>query len=282
MLLYATPVLATASTENGSGNSTTQNNTVTNSTVTNPSSGNSANQINNVYKPTVNIAANITSATQHNAPVSARPKVIVVSSSTTTITSNSNVTNNWNNVYHHQVVADNGVGKSTHEKAMLALPTVNFTANVTSGRAPLSVLFISNGTESPTAFNWTFGDGIYSNNNWTAIHTYARPGKYNVSVTVSNAAGNNTSTKLGYIVVSKAVIINNRILCTGKAPWKVSFKDNSKKHIASFWNLGDGTTTRNKNILHIYKNPGKYPITLKYVTVGHVKYTLRAGYILVK
>jgi PKD repeat protein len=252
MLLYATPVLATASTENGSGNSTTQNNTVTTTTVTNHVAGNSANQTNNVYKPTVNVTLNITPVTHHNAPVFAH------------------------------TVADNGVGKSTNENVMVVPPTVNFTANVTSGRAPLSVLFISNGTGFPTAFNWTFGDGIYSNNNWTAIHTYARPGKYDMSATISNAAGNNTSTKLGYINVSKAVVVNNRILCSGKAPWKVSFKDNSRKHIASFWNLGDGTTTRNKNILHIYKNPGKYPITLKYVTVGHVKHTLRAGYILVK
>jgi PKD repeat protein len=71
-------------------------------------------------------------------------------------------------------------------------------------------------------------------------------------------------------------------LCTGKAPLKVFFKDTSKKHIASFWDLGDGTTTQSKNILHVYKTTGKYPITLKYVTVGHVKHTLHAGYILVK
>jgi PKD repeat protein len=179
-------------------------------------------------------------------------------------------------------VADNGSGNSTNKNNTVSLPTVNFTANVTHGTAPLNVLFTSNCTGNPTEFNWTFGDGIYSNHNLTAIHTYTQPGKYNVSLTVSNAAGNKTATKLGYISVSKAVPTNNRVLCSGKAPLRVVFLDKSKKHISWYWNLGDGTTSRSKNIVHIYTKPGKYPVKLSYMTIGHVNKTLYAGYIIVK
>ena len=179
-------------------------------------------------------------------------------------------------------VADNGSGNSTNKNNTVSLPTVNFTANVTHGTAPLNVLFTSNCTGNPTEFNWTFGDGIYSNHNLTAIHTYTQPEKYNVSLTVSNAAGNKTATKLGYISVSKAVPTNNRVLCSGKAPLLVVFLDKSKKHISWYWNLGDGTTSRSKNIVHIYKKPGKYPVKLSYMTIGHVNKTLYAGYIIVK
>jgi PKD repeat protein len=177
-------------------------------------------------------------------------------------------------------VTDDGSGNSTNENNTVSLPTSNFTANVTHGTAPLKVLFTSNSTGNPTGFNWTFGDGTYSNSNLTAIHTYTKPGKYNVSLTVSNAAGNTTATKLGYITVSKAV--TGRVLCSGKAPLKVMYLDRSKRHISTFWNFGDGTTSKSRNILHIYKKPGKYPLTYTVVSTGHVKKAIYAGYVNVK
>jgi PKD repeat protein len=178
-------------------------------------------------------------------------------------------------------VADNGSDNSTNENNTISLPTVNFTANVTHGTVPLKVLFTSNSTGNPTEFNWTFGDGIYSHQNLTAIHTYTQPGKYNVSLTVSNAAGNKTATKLGYIIASKKVP-NLKVLCSGKAPLRVYFIDRSKRHISWKWNLGDGTISKNKSILHIYKKPGKYPVTLTIKTIGHSTKIVHAGYIVVK
>jgi len=179
-------------------------------------------------------------------------------------------------------VTDDGSGNSTNENNTVSLPTSNFTANVTHGTAPLKVLFTSNSTGNPTEFNWTFGDGTYSNSNLTAIHTYTKPGKYNVSLTVSNAAGNETATKLGYIIVSKTISINKRVLCSGKAPLRVYFIDRSKRHVSRLWSFGDGNTSKDKGILHMYKKPGKYPITLTVTSLGHYTKTVHAGYIIVK
>jgi PKD repeat protein len=174
-----------------------------------------------------------------------------------------------------------GSGNSTNENSTVPL-TVDFTANVTNGTAPLNVMFTSNCTGNPIKFNWTFGDGTYSDSNLTAIHTYSNPGKYNVSVTISNATDNKTLTKIDYINVSKASSVKERILCSGKAPLRVVFLDRSKKHISTYWNFGDGKASRSRNTVHIYKKPGKYPVTWTYVTVGHVKKTLHVGHIIVK
>jgi PKD repeat protein len=177
---------------------------------------------------------------------------------------------------------NSGSDNSTNENNTVSLPTVNFTANVTHGTVPLKVLFKSNCTGNPTEFNWTFGDGMYSNHNLTAIHTYTKPGKYNVSLTVSNAAGNETATKLGYIIVSKTISINKRVLCSGKAPLRVYFIDRGKRHVSRLWSFGDGNTSKDKSILHMYKKPGKYPITLTVTSLGHYTKTVHAGYIIVK
>ena len=41
----------------------------------------------------------------------------------------------------------------------LSAPIANFTANVTSGTAPLAVQFTDTSSGSPTEWNWDFGEG---------------------------------------------------------------------------------------------------------------------------
>lgn len=79
----------------------------------------------------------------------------------------------------------------------------DFSANVTSGAAPVVVVFTDTGTvETPTSWLWDFGDGINSKHAMNATHTFTTPGTYTISLTVENAAGNSTVTKPGYIVVT--------------------------------------------------------------------------------
>ena len=79
-------------------------------------------------------------------------------------------------------------------------PVVAFTANVTSGTAPLVVRFTDTSTGGvPTAWLWDFGDGIDSKHATNATHTFTKPGTYNVTLKVTNAAGNNSVTKPGNI-----------------------------------------------------------------------------------
>ncbi|WP_440948664.1 NosD domain-containing protein [Methanosarcina sp. T3] len=85
----------------------------------------------------------------------------------------------------------------------LKTPVADFSANVTSGNAPLKVLFTDNSTGAPIYWLWDFGDGINSKHALNATHTFAEPGKYDVSLTVTNENGSNTWVRPGYITVSE-------------------------------------------------------------------------------
>jgi PKD repeat protein len=83
-------------------------------------------------------------------------------------------------------------------------PVADFTANITSGKAPLAVQFTDASTGVPTMWNWTFGDIGAGNTSIVrnASHTYTKPGIYSVNLTVSNAGGNNSLIKTQYITVT--------------------------------------------------------------------------------
>jgi len=81
-------------------------------------------------------------------------------------------------------------------------PEADFSASPTSGEAPLTVDFTDLSTNSPTAWSWDFGDGEGSGAQ-NPTHDYAGAGSHTVSLTASNAAGQDTETKPDYITVSE-------------------------------------------------------------------------------
>ena len=81
------------------------------------------------------------------------------------------------------------------------LLAANFSANVTSGIAPLTVQFTDRSTGSPTSWNWSFGDGSLSSLQHPA-HTYTTTGSYTVSLNATNAGGSNITTRIQYIAVT--------------------------------------------------------------------------------
>ncbi len=96
--------------------------------------------------------------------------------------------------------------KSNYISAAAPAPVANFTANVTSGVAPLAVTFTDQSSNSPTAWSWVFGDSSTSTVQ-SPSHTYSAAGYYTVSLTASNSAGSNTNTKTNYITACTEVII---------------------------------------------------------------------------
>lgn len=67
---------------------------------------------------------------------------------------------------------------------MNVAPVADFTANSTNGEAPLTVRFTDNSTGYICDRNWDFGDGKNSTVQ-NPNHTYAQPGIYTVSLTVT-------------------------------------------------------------------------------------------------
>ena len=86
-----------------------------------------------------------------------------------------------------------------------SVPVANFSGSPTSGSAPLSVTFTDSSTQTPTAWYWDFGDGNNSVSQ-NPSHTYTSGGRYIVSLTVSNASGQNTILKDSYITVNAAPV----------------------------------------------------------------------------
>ncbi len=80
------------------------------------------------------------------------------------------------------------------------VPLANFSANVTSGLLPRTIKFLDTSTNSPIAWNWSFGDGAYSSLK-NPVHTYLKAGNHTVTLTASNAGGANTTVKDRYIVI---------------------------------------------------------------------------------
>ena len=87
-----------------------------------------------------------------------------------------------------------------------AAPVANFSANFTSGAAPLTVNFTDLSTNGPTSWAWDIdnsGTTDYTTQN--SSHTFSSPGTYSVKLTASNSSGSDEEVKTSYIVVSSTL-----------------------------------------------------------------------------
>ena len=164
-------------------------------------------------------------------------------------------------------------------------PTANFTGTPTSGVAPLTVQFTDLSTGSPTSWNWSFGDGNFSNLQ-SPPHIYAFPGLFNVSLNVSNSAGSNTLTRIDYINVTGTAIPPTANFTgtptSGVAPLTVQFTDLSTGSPTNWnWSFGDGNFSNLQSPPHIYAFPGLFSVTLNVSnSAGNNSFT-RTNYITV-
>lgn len=80
--------------------------------------------------------------------------------------------------------------------------SAEFSASPISGDAPLTVQFTDESTGKVTDWAWDFdGDGTVDSTEQNPSHTYIKPGKYTVSLSVDGPYSAATSTKGGYITV---------------------------------------------------------------------------------
>jgi PKD repeat protein len=101
------------------------------------------------------------------------------------------------------------------------MPVADFTATPTSGTAPLAVSFTDTSTGSPTSWSWDFGDGGTSTAQ-NPSHTYSSAGTYDVSMTATNAAGSDTKTRVGEVVVTDQSLPLALNVLDGSVGWAIS------------------------------------------------------------
>jgi PKD repeat protein len=142
-------------------------------------------------------------------------------------------------------------------------PAAGFTTNVTGGNAPQAVQFTDTTENTPTSWNWTFGDGSFSEDQHP-VHTYTAAGTYTVSLTATNAYGEDTETKTDLITILTAPGASfTQNVTAGNAPLAVQFTDTSTGNVTGWaWDFGDGNTSTDRNATHTYAAPGTYTVTL--------------------
>jgi PKD repeat protein len=96
----------------------------------------------------------------------------------------------------------NAADNEISEPAIVA-PVADFTADVTSGTAPLTVNFTDASTNAES-WSWDFGDGNTSTDQ-NPTYTYSNAGVYSVNLTVSNSDGSDSEVKSDYITVTSAL-----------------------------------------------------------------------------
>jgi subtilisin family serine protease len=73
-------------------------------------------------------------------------------------------------------------------------PVVSFTANKSSGRAPLSVSFSSKSSNA-SSFLWSFGDGSAGSIEASPTHTFKKAGTFTVTLTATGPGGTATASR---------------------------------------------------------------------------------------
>jgi PKD repeat protein len=142
-------------------------------------------------------------------------------------------------------------------------PDAFFDASPRSGPSPLIVYFNDLSSSTPTSWNWSFGDGNYSNYQDPA-HTYNSTGTFDVSLTACNAGGCDVQNRGAYINVNTLVVSNfTTNVTTGFVPLPVAFTDLSTNSPNTWsWNFGDGGWSYLQNPTHTYTTAGTYSVQL--------------------
>lgn len=106
--------------------------------------------------------------------------------------------------YTVSLTATNSVGSDTKTKTdyitVGSEPGAAFSADPVEGCPPLEVSFTDESSGYPDSWQWDFGDGGSSSES-DPNYTYEEPGTYTVSLTVSNACGEDTETKQDFITI---------------------------------------------------------------------------------
>lgn len=160
------------------------------------------------------------------------------------------------------------------------IQSVNYTLNVTEMRAPVAdfcadpttvntqdYVYFTSHVQGPdiSSYFWDFGDGQTSNGT-NPSHQYQLPGKYTVSLKVTNPFGEDTAVKTDYISV-RGLIPSFISIPSGWAVVNtpVTFIDTSKgSPVQWHWNFGDGTLENSPTNMttHTYQDIGTFTVNL--------------------
>ncbi len=140
-------------------------------------------------------------------------------------------------------------------------PQAVFTTDVVSGCAPLEIQFTDMSPGNPDAWLWIFDGGEPSlSNDQNPSVTYAQPGIYQVTLSVSNGSGTNAITESALIeVFDEEPVAFFSSFIVGDS---VVFNNMSTQNAGYLWDFGDGNTSTELHPVHTYADNGAYEVSL--------------------
>jgi gliding motility-associated-like protein len=141
-------------------------------------------------------------------------------------------------------------------------PIARFTPSFNCGN-PYQITFTDQSI-APLTWAWTFGDGNTSNAQ-SPVHTYASPGTYTVSLTVTNGNCQHTTAKTITIIDDSPDFSASQVqICRNTTVTFTSFGYSRANVTSMIWDFGDGTIiTGDSVITHTYLVSGIYTVKLK-------------------
>jgi len=165
-------------------------------------------------------------------------------------------------VYSVRLIATNSCGSDTMIQTVTIVtpPTANFTAIPTSGCAGLTVQFTSTSSTNASTYSWQFPGGTPATSTvQNPVVVYSTPGTYSVTLTVGNAAGTNSATKVSYITVNTTPTPGFTSSTSGAT---ATFTNTSTNATSYSWNFGDSGTSTSASPSHTYTADGIYTVIL--------------------
>ncbi len=161
------------------------------------------------------------------------------------------------------------VATVSHPITVHAAPAAAFTIGSGHARVGIPVSFDGSssseaGAVAITGFKWEFGDSS-SATGVAPVHTYTEAGAYEVTLTVTDAVGA-TATVSHRVTVSgspSAVIKVTKTRSAARVSLSAARSSDVGSSLASeAWQFGDGTTGSGLTVIHRYRRPGHYRLTL--------------------
>lgn len=146
-----------------------------------------------------------------------------------------------------------------------ALPVVQFSADVTSGCIPLTVVLSDLSAPASSSVTWNFGDGVSSVQTGQVSHQYNSAGCFDVTLTTTANGCSNTATLQNYICVlpqaDASFVCNDNVQSISDPTFQ--FINTSVNATLYNWDFGDGLYSSATNPSHTYGDvPGSYTVTL--------------------
>jgi uncharacterized protein (TIGR03382 family) len=164
------------------------------------------------------------------------------------------------------VTDDNGTydAFSTQVTVIANAPPI---AGFSSATSELTATFTDASADSDgevASWMWSFGDGTYSGVQ-SPSHTYARPGSYTVTLTVTDDIGD-TASATTTVVVAQSNSAPSAGFNYGANGLVVTFRDTSSDANGSIvgwtWSFGDGATSSERHPIYTFGRPGTYTVAL--------------------